>query len=275
MDRWKVADATKNRNGLYNDGTPFAHLRSPNGMQQVSAFRAMAVGTAWIWGFILLVAGCNTSRYGTAYDHRLSQIRTVAVVPVSVDVFSLHSGGLLEARPDESARVAARAVATVAGIVRERGRSPKPLNTPAADPGRELAFSQDLAFLSAVRDAIVTHHYEHGKNLVFDYEVGNAAADLATDEVDAVLCVYIKAAIPTGGRSMLKATAIAVGLVTGIHIQVKTKEILILAMLVDRASGQVLWFNQYLAEATVTDEGDLGRALNKACAYMLKPREGR
>lgn len=217
---------------------------------------------------------CNTSRYGRTYDQRLSQIRTVAVVPVGVDVYSLHSGGIEEPRPDESARAAARAVADIAGVVRERGREAKPLNAPAAPPGSATALSADQALLVAVRDAIVTHHYEHGKASFFDYTVDDAVTAVAPEQSDAVLCIYLKAVIPTAGRSMLKVTAVAVGLLTGIHFDVKTNEILVLVMLVERSSGDVLWFNQYLAEASVTDEGDLKRALEKACAYLLKPREG-
>ena len=45
--------------------------------------------------------GCsNPSRYGVTYDERLPTIKRVAVYPASINVVSLHTGGVPEPRPD-------------------------------------------------------------------------------------------------------------------------------------------------------------------------------
>lgn len=59
------------------------------------ARRAAAVVVAAV-----LTVGCNHSRYGVRYDQRLPQLQRIAVVSTGVQVNSLHSGGVLEPRPD-------------------------------------------------------------------------------------------------------------------------------------------------------------------------------
>jgi len=49
---------------------------------------------------VFLLAGCNSARYSVSYNRVLPNIETVAILPVSVDVKSIHSGGVHEDRPD-------------------------------------------------------------------------------------------------------------------------------------------------------------------------------
>lgn len=222
---------------------------------------------------ILILAACNSSRYGMVYDRRLPQLKRIAVVPVGVEVYSLHSGGIAEPRPDEVGPASARLASAVAAMVRDRGAEPLTTSQPALPAASGEAHSARLALLTAVRDSILTHHYQHGKERTLSYTTAGAVGAVATDDVDAVLCIYATGVVPTSGRQALQTTAAVIGLVTGVHIHVSTYQLSLILMLLDRANGDVLWFNQYYAESSIRSADDVRRACRNACAYLLKPRD--
>lgn len=227
-----------------------------------------------VFGALLLVAaGCQSARYGVAYDRRLPELRRIAVLPAQVEMHARHTGGVLERRPDLEPDLARKTLDGFDEILRERGREPKMLSRPTADGDAVSETGAHLALLAAVRDAIVTHHYEHGRGRIIDYVTADAPQVLGVADADALLCVYVTGVVPTGGRKALRGTAAAVGLLTGVRIRVTTHEAVIMLMLVDAASGEVLWFDMHRAETSAAGERRLRAFVEKAGADLLKPRK--
>lgn len=221
----------------------------------------------------LVLAGCNTSRYGISYDRCLPRIKTVAVVPAAIEVMARHTGGVMESRPDLEPDVRARILAEVRGVLAERGAEPQVVSV-MTESGSEGNAAADLALLNAVQDAIVTHHYQVGGEDTFEYPTGEGVKSLLGErDADAVLMIYLTGVVPTTGRKILKGTAMAVSMVTGIGIQVSTDEAMIALMLVDAETGDVLWFNWHRAKADVQSERQLRKVVEKASAYLLEPRK--
>lgn len=222
-----------------------------------------------------MASGCNNSRYGVTYDKHLPGIRRVAIYPANINVVSLHTGGVEESRPDLEPDVRVRTIAAIRGILRERGFESVAIQSEELEQEGHSAEAKARALVQAISDAIVTHHYEYGNARTFDYLTGDSAATLAGGEaVDAVLCVYLKGAVPTPGRSILAGTAAVVGFVVAlVPIPVKTNEAFIMLVLIDCRTGEVLWFNQELARTDVRGERRLRRFIKRACSYLLKPRK--
>ena len=219
------------------------------------------------------VGGCNHSRYGITYDERLPGIKRVAVLPAKVEVYSRHTGGALEPRKDLEPGVLERTMATVEEILVERGYEPVVLPAPEVDDRNDTAVAQRLALLAAIEEGIVTHHYQHGKAILLDYNTGDSAAVLAGESADAVLCIHLRGIVPTSGREALMATAVVIGVLTGINIAVATNEAVMTLLLFDADTGEVLWFNLEHSQAHVGGEHRLRRFVQGACRYLLKPRD--
>jgi hypothetical protein len=218
--------------------------------------------------------GCNNSRYGVTYDQRFPQIKRVAILPTGIEVLSRHTGGVLEKRPDLEPNVQAKTVAALEEVLRERGMRVEVLPPSLGEGETDDVIAGQLALLNAVREAIITHHYEHGKSRFFEYPTGDAVAVLpGVGDADAVLCIYLTGVVPTAGREFLKGTAIAIGVLTGIHIYVSTNEAALVLMLVDANTGNVLWFNWDQATIDVRGERRLRSFVRRACSYLLKPRK--
>lgn len=227
----------------------------------------------WIILFALDL-GCNHSRYGITYEERLPSIKRVAILPAVV-VTSMHTGGVGERRPDIEPDVSSRMLEAVREILSERGyeivaRGSRPSSD--VKPGDNSAVR--FALLNAVRDAIVTHHYQFGKAVFFDYPTGDNARVIAGNEdADALLYVALHGVVPTAGREALAGTAFVVGILTGIHYHVSTNQASLVLMLIDCETGDVLWFDQKAAETDVRGKRRLRRFIKKGCAYLLKPRK--
>lgn len=223
---------------------------------------------------VVVVTGCNNSRYGVMYDERLPGIERVAIVPAAIEVLSRHTGGVLEKRPDLEPDVQARALAAVREVLGKRGVDVDVLPPPLGEGQADETVAGQLVLLNAVREAIITHHYEHGKNRLFEYPTGSAVTVLrAAEDADAVLCIYLTGVVPTAGREFLRGTAIVIGVLTGIQRHVSTNEALLVLMLVDAKTGDVLWFNWHQATTDVRGERRLRSFAKRACSYLLKPRK--
>jgi len=223
-------------------------------------------------GIFISIVGCNNSRYGLHHDERLPSIQRVGIIAPSVKVFSLHTGGVQEERPDMEPEVRQRALAVIREEVRRCKREPVLLDAPAATTQpTENTNTRQLALLAAVSESIVIHHYLYGKERTVDYSTGDAAKALGWDTVDALLCVDVQGVVPTAGRKFLQGTAIVMGVLTGVHIAIPTKQATVALMLVERRSGEVLWFNTAMKEIKVSDEHDFRDLCKNACKYMFKP----
>ncbi len=222
---------------------------------------------------ITSVGGCNTSRYVADFDARLPQLKKIAILPVSVTVASRHTGGALESRPEMVPGVQASAVNMLSSIVRERGRVPIDARSQPTTQPDESLLARRLAFLDAVRESILTHHYDFGREVLIDYETGDVVAVTCPTEADAVLYVYLTGIVPTEGRVGLQATAFVIGAVTGIHMRVSTNEAGVVLILVDAKTECVLWCNRYAAEVNVCKDRGLWLVLDRASTFLLKPQK--
>ena len=227
-------------------------------------------------GIILLTfdLGCNHSRYGITYEERLPSIKRVAILPAVV-VTSMHTGGVGERRPDIEPDVNRRTLEAVRGVLSERGFEIVVRGTtPSSDVKPDDNSSVHFALLNAIRDAIVTHHYQFGKAVFFDYPTGDAARVIAGHEdADVLLYVSLHGVVPTAGRGALAGTAFVVGILTGINVHVSTNKAYLMLMLIDCETGDVLWFDHQAAETDVRGKRRLRRFIRKGCAYLLKSRK--
>jgi hypothetical protein len=239
-----------------------------------SLFSSRRIFSGGVIALIALGAACNHSRYGVSYDERLPHLKRIAVVPGAVDVFSLHSGGTREARPDMTEETGNRTSDNLLEALAKRGVEGTLVSGhPSADDKNPRDPSL-LALLGAVRDSIITHHYLYGSARIFSYSTGSLAKLVTNgDSVDAVLWYFMTGVVPTKGREALKTTAIVVGVLTGVHLFVDTDEAIMVLMLVDVNSGEVLWFNQERAKADVRDAKDIRKLVKSATRYLLEPRK--
>ena len=220
---------------------------------------------------LLIFTGCNNSRYGIAHDRRLSSIKKIIILPASINIQSMHAGGVLEPRPDLIPGVMSRAVATARTEVTSHGREPTYVANDWEGPARD-AVQPHMQLLSAIAESIKIHHYDHGSGRFFDYPSGDAiSALLDGQDSDAVLLIYLTAVVPTAGRKALAGTALVVGVLTGIHLQVSTGQAFIAMMLVHRESGEILWYNAVQGTADVESERQLRNLVQKSCEFMLEP----
>jgi hypothetical protein len=222
----------------------------------------------------LLLFGCNHSRYGVAYDRRLPELRRIAVAPAIIEVQSLHSGSLREARPDLVDAARDVTLDSFAEVFAKRKFEWVILRQPTSAPTTQNAAPQACALRDAVRDAILIHHYLFGNKRVFEYSIGDISrVALGSETADAVLWVYLTGVVPTEGRKALKTTAIVDGVLTGVWIGVSTNEAVIMLMLVDAKNGDVLWFDQLKDKADVREPKQVRRLVRAASSYLLKPRD--
>ena len=168
-----------------------------------------------------------------------------------------------------------QAIAAISDAVRRCKREPISLTASVVKTQpADNSTAGRLALLAAVSESIVTHHYLYGKERIIDYATGDASNVLGGEDVDALLCVDVQGVVPTTGRQILQGTAMVMGALTGIHIRVPTKEATVALMIVDRKTGEVLWFNAAMKEIKVSDEHDFRSLCKDACKYLLKPRSG-
>ncbi len=216
---------------------------------------------------LLVLTGCNSARYSVSYNRVLPHIETVAILPVSVDVRSIHSGGNLEDRPDLREQVRRRFVTGLAEEIRERGRKPVLADEETTAEQR----SADLALVSAVRTSLLHCHYEGGRGRVVDYDFAETLRAYAPAEAEAVLCIDVLGIVPTAGREALKFTATAVGLLVGAQNYVSTNDAILHLMLVELDSGKVVWFHTLQDTPDVRSDSRVRRFVHAASKYLLEP----
>ncbi len=222
----------------------------------------------------LFALGCNNSRYGVQYDLRLPEIKRVAVIPASIEVSSLHSGGVQEPRPDLVGPASDRVVdCLLSELIARDVEAIRPTcstSAPESDEKKTLQF----AIAKAVCNAIHIHHYIADDRKIFDYSVGDIPQRaLGNQKADAVLLVFLSSFVPTEGREALRTTAIVIGVLTGVHVKVNTCGAAATILLVDATNGNVLWFNQIAAERDVRDGKSVEKLIHEASRYLLKPRK--
>lgn len=231
-------------------------------------------------GLPALVAGCagSAARYGRTYDQSLPAIRAVAIRANAVHVHSLHSGGVLENRPEIATAVQMeilneleRCIGAKGYRVRVAPVSHFPANVSSVE---DTSFYAADRLIDAVHQSILEHHYLYGKSREFDYSVGRSVGRLLDETSDAVLCVYLQAVVPTGGRQALQVTSAVVGIVTmGLPILVSGSQTQMALMLIDCTTGDVLWYDRVSVEIDVRGEHGTRKLAARITKYCLEPRK--
>lgn len=231
--------------------------------------------------FVLLVAagaavaGCrNTSRYAPTYDRRLPRIRSVGICAKSVQVESRHTGGMREDRPDIAEDVCRRTLTALWQGLAEAGYAARVHVSPPGWPGNDPQAARAAALVDAVYQSIHDVHHDYGRSKHFEYTIGEAVGQLNDSNSDAVLCVYLQAAVPTGGRRALQVTAAVMGLAAvRVPFLVSASEADLTLMLIDGRSGEVLWCDHYRTITDVRKKLGLRLLVNGATKRLLEPRK--
>lgn len=172
---------------------------------------------------------------------RMKEVKRVGVLFLDMKIYELTAGGIRELREDWSA--AGREHFSTALTAELKRRSLEPSVLSPEEQGTEDI--EDIhALYKAVREAILTHTYDHtlGRYLFpekmerFDYSLGSVEPVLTGLGVDALLLVSAMDEISTAGRKAL----MVVGAFTG--TQLRAGITWANMALVDK-SGSILWFN--------------------------------
>jgi hypothetical protein len=220
-----------------------------------------------------LLAGSDASGNARSTTEAGSADVPPAIRPNAVAVVSLHAGGITEDRPEIADSVRAAILAELEKQITEKGVAACCATTPASAAADVAMLERATSLVDAVHHSILTHHYQYGKARQFDYTVGETIARLRTSSCDAVLCVYLQAAVPTGSRKALQVTAAVVGvLVAGIPICVSGSQVDLTLMLIDSQTGDVLWYDRYATEADVRKERTIRDVVKHIIKHFLEPR---
>ncbi len=189
----------------------------------------------------LFVLPCTTSEAAprTRPDlvSRLASIRTVGLIPPEIRIFEFSAGGMLEQRDDWSSAGKENLARGIVRAFEERRIVITPLTI---EEGRKEEIEDIQALYRAVVMSILLH--SDGPNAFpkerqrFDFTLGSLEPVLDAFGVDALLFVYGRDEISTGGRKTLAVLGLAAGVALRPGIS-------ILGIgLVDR-SGELLWYN--------------------------------
>ena len=197
-----------------------------------------------------LLAGCVAAPYRAdpQFPVRSRAIRTVAMVPPDVKVYSLGAGGTRELMDEwsETARknmIAAIARQSVAGV----GFALKEFD-PAGSPQAKAELEDVRPLFEAVTLSAVAHTYGQTnqfetKKERFEYSLGPLPALAEASQADALLFVYAMDHISTGGRVALNVLMVILGAAARTAIVPAGGATIVFTALVDQKSGDLLWFD--------------------------------
>lgn len=208
----------------------------------------------------LFLSGCvqvAAYRNHPTLDARAGQIRTLAMLPPSVEVFELDAGGIKEKRDEWSTQARNNIATAVRAELQERtGVVFHSLAEGALSEEAGADFEETLAMFDTVSMSIILHTYsppsppelrfeEKIKN--FDYSLGEEIKRLKTGEGDAFLLIKGADHVWTEGRKALQAFGVLLGLGAGVGTGVMVIPVLgggttLYAALVDPNEGSILWY---------------------------------
>jgi hypothetical protein len=204
---------------------------------------------AFCWLALALLAACTSTTQSTARARpdlgaRLPAIRTAALVSMEVSEYEVSVGGVPELKEDWS--VGARRAITDALAAALRSRQ---IELRVVDPGPDM--QEEIDDLRALAEAInASLGFRPGS---FDFSLG--PVDRLADRygVDALVFVWGRARLPTGGQRLIAALHGKGG-----------EDVGQVAMTIVDRSGDVLWFDH---RALVGSNADL-RSSENAAALM-------
>ena len=194
------------------------------------------------WLALASLAACTTTTQGLArarpdLDARLPRIRSAALVALDVKEYEVSAGGVTELKEDWSAAARGAIRDALATELRSRQIELRVVD-PDSDTREEI---DDLRALSEAINASMSF-----PNASFDYSLGPVSGLVDRYGVDALVFVWGRARLPTGGQKVLSALSGSGGTDVGQ-----------MAMTIVDRSGDLVWFN---SRALVGVNADLRRA---------------
>lgn len=211
---------------------------------------------------VLALALCLMSACAPAVSYRAhprlaeraQRIHTVALLPPEVKVYQIDAGGVREEIEEWSTRARGNLISALESELRARTGMALKVVAEESLGEKKTRLEDTRALFDAVGMSILLHTYHPNRNYIFeekltnfDYSLGSEVSDL-TNEGEAQFLLIANDHVWTGGRQALQA----VGILLGIGASVATGVVLIpslgggtslSAALVDRSSGDILWFN--------------------------------
>ena len=205
----------------------------------------------------LLLPGCVqvvAYRTNPTLEARAGQIKSLVLLPPSVEVFELDAGGVKEKRDEWSSQAKKNITAAVQAELKERtALVPTSLSEESVQQELKTDFEETLGIFDAVSTAIMLHTYsppplrfeEKVKN--FDYSLGEEIQRLKTGKEDAFLLIKGVDHIWTEGRKALQVFGVILGVGAGVATGIVSIPVLgggtfMSLALVDARSGSILWY---------------------------------
>ncbi|MBF0484174.1 MAG: hypothetical protein HQL25_05650 [Candidatus Omnitrophica bacterium] len=202
---------------------------------------------------VMFLSGCGTTlRTSPNYYQNVTQIKTLAVMPVDVEVFSLTAGNVRELRDDWSEKAKNDVDTALEKVL--NGKYAWKIKFVDKDWIKANAYTtwrQNKALYEAVALSATLHGFNSQgqysqsfktKKDKFDYTLGSEIASLAKSvDADALLFVYGYDHEATAGRVASFWFNLMVGAVTGVTI-VPTNPSLMTMGLINGETGDLEWY---------------------------------
>jgi hypothetical protein len=218
------------------------------------------------------------------FEQRFEAVRTITLVPPKIAVYKMSAGDMEEEVQEWSDAAHAHVIDAVKAEVQELGRAYVPFAggarpfvdqrldaasaAPAPGEARERTAAEDSWLLfEAANLAILRHTYDPLNTFPtrmkdFDYTLGPEAASLLGDtEADAFLLVVATDHIPTRERQALVAAGLAMGAMKGGYAGPGMTPARLTLALVERRTGDILWFNTLALPLSDLRDADTDRVL--------------
>lgn len=200
--------------------------------------------------FIIFYLSFTTLGYAAEISSRshpelrhTKDIKVVGFLTPDIKIYELTAGGVRELRDDWSTIGKENVMNALIKGLKEKQLEIKTL-TVEKDLQDELEDIQ--ALYRAVATSIRLHTYgEHSfpeKQKNFDYSIGSIENILTKYGVNALIFVYGRDEISTGGRKALTAAGVIAGALTGVVVIPRAGTTAVSVALVNK-SGSILWFN--------------------------------
>lgn len=197
-----------------------------------------------------LAAGCVSLPYRAhpAFNERAPEINTVALLPPDVKVYKLTAGGITELIDEWSEKARSNVVSSILKKLPEERAFILQRFDPGGFPDAAQELEEARPLFEAVASSALTHTYQEETKFAtkrerFEYSLGPLLSLAEATEADALLFVYARDHVSTGGRIALNVFAVLVGLATGVVVIPGGGPTAIVTALVDARTGDVLWFN--------------------------------
>lgn len=191
---------------------------------------------------------------------RARRIHTVVLLPPEVKVYQIDAGGVREEIEEWSGRARGNLISALEGALRARSGMALKVVAEESLGQKKTRLEDTRALFDAVGISVLLHTYHPNRDYIFeeklrnfDYSLGSEVSDL-TNEGEAQFLLIASDHVWTGGRQALQA----MGILLGIGAAVATGVMIIpglgggtslSAALVDRRSGDILWFNMKASES--------------------------